>query len=145
MAERFSQNLSELPSCLIPVPLHLDRLQERGFNQAYLLAKIIGAKLRIPVVWNQVKKRHATQAQASLSIEQRKDNLKDIFEVNSNFPSKYRSKVAIIDDVMTTGQTVSSLTMALKAIGVQQVEIWCCCRALKPEISHRSPLLKAIL
>lgn len=130
MAEHFKKDLEEKPDCLIPVPLHIQRLKERGFNQAYVLAQIIGRKLNIPVVWNAVKKTKQTRAQSSLSLEERGLNLQSVFEVNSDF-SVHFNHVAIIDDVMTTGQTVSSLTRALKVSGIRRVEVWCCCRTLK--------------
>lgn len=136
MASRFGTQSDDYPSCLIPVPLHPARLKERGFNQAYVLAKRIGQKLNIPVAWDQVKKVKRTRAQSSLSLDERVANLKNVFEVNVPFPEKFKLKVAIIDDVMTSGETVSALTRALKAAGVNQVEIWCCCRTLKPKMSE---------
>ena len=131
MATYFKTHLVERPSCLIPVPLHPQRLKERGFNQAYVLAKIIGRVLNIPVVWDFVKKTKQTRAQSSLSLDKRVLNLQRAFEISSNFPTHFKSSVAIIDDVMTTGQTLSSLTLALKAAGVERVEVWCACRTLK--------------
>jgi ComF family protein len=128
MANKFRENP---PKCLIPVPLHPKRLKERGFNQAYVLAKVIGKILDIPVVWKEVTKQKQTQAQSSLSIEERLLNLQSAFEISKDFPAHFKSSVAIIDDVMTTGQTLSSLTLALKGVGVQRVEVWCCCRTLK--------------
>lgn len=140
MADRFGMQVDEHPTCLIPVPLHSTRLRERGFNQAYALAKRIGQKLNIPVAWDQIKKVKQTQMQSSLSLEKRVANLKNVFEVNPHFPEKFKLKVAIIDDVMTSGETASAVTNVLKAAGVNQVEIWCCCRTLKPKIVRKSPL-----
>lgn len=145
MASQFGIDPNTYPTCLIPVPLHPTRLKERGFNQAHLLAKVIGKKLNIPVAWDYVTKIKKTQTQSSLSLDKRLANLKDVFKVTPHFPEKFKLKVAIIDDVMTSGETVSSLTMSLKAAGVDTVEVWCCCRTLKPQISKRSPLLGPIL
>jgi len=150
MAQRYSldSGSQNKPRCLIPVPLHPRRLQARGFNQAYLLAKKLGEKLNIPLAWEVVRKVKITQAQSSLSLEHRKNNLKDAFEMCQPLPIAWQSKVAIIDDVMTSGETVSALAQTLKKAGVQYIEIWCCCRALKSlnsKISNQLPLLAPIL
>lgn len=133
MAQRYLS--PDKPSCLIPVPLHPQRLQERGFNQAYMLAQKLGETLSIPVAWDVVRKVKATHAQSSLSLAKRKDNLKDAFEMYKPLPFSWQSKVVIVDDVMTSGETVSSLAKTLKMAGAQYIEIWCCCRTLKPKIS----------
>ncbi|MDI1351852.1 MAG: ComF family protein [bacterium] len=115
--------------CLIPVPLHPQKLKARGFNQAALLAKKLGKKLNIPYDLTSCKKIINTAPQASLDGEQRQKNLRNAFKVQT-IPYQY---VIIIDDLLTTGSTANELARSLKQKGVQQVDIWCCARTLAKE------------
>jgi ComF family protein len=122
-----------LPQALIPVPLGAARLRERGFNQALELAKGLSKALNIPVYSNWVVRKRETSAQAQLTATKRKINLKHAFILNQKLVWKRPAMpkyVAIIDDVLTTGATVSAMTRLLKAQGVEIVEIWTICRAL---------------
>jgi len=111
--------------CIIPVPLHSTRLRQRGFNQALELARPISKKLNIPIDSHSCRRRHDTQSQSSLPLDQRKQNVRYAFVVK---PCRYEH-VAIVDDVMTSGHTVNALATALKHQGVKKVSVWTCCRA----------------
>lgn len=114
-----------MPECIIPVPLHQQRLRERGFNQALELARIIASKLNIPLDYSLCYREKPTPFQSGLSAKQRKQNLKNAFKVTNN--NSYRH-VAIFDDVVTTGTTVNELAKQLKQAGVETIEVWAIAR-----------------
>ncbi len=112
---------------LIPVPLHRRREHERGFNQADLLAQGLARKLSEanggphPVIEtkNLIRTR-ATPPQTGLSVSARHENVRGVFEVR--FPERVKGRaVALVDDVMTTGATLSACAAALKRAGASTV------------------------
>ncbi len=111
--------------CLIPMPMHPQRLQHRGYNQAVLLAKGLSKALSIPYNTALCQKKINTPAQASLSAPEREKNVLNAFSAH---PSSFEH-LTIIDDVVTTGHTVNALAHALKAQGIKIVDVWCCARA----------------
>jgi len=113
------------PECIIPVPLHQQRLQERGFNQALELAQIISSRLKIPLDYSLCRRNKATPFQSGLSAKQRKQNLKNAFSLTKTHNYKH---VAIFDDVVTTGTTVNELAKQLKKSGVEIIEVWAIAR-----------------
>lgn len=119
------QRKSNRPECIIPVPLHGQRLRERGFNQALELARIVAKQLNIPLDYRYCQRDKSTPFQSGLSAKQRKQNLKNAFSV-SKLPS-YKH-VAIFDDVVTTGTTVNELARQLKRSGVETIEVWAIAR-----------------
>jgi ComF family protein len=121
---RYYQNQNP-PDCIIPVPLHPLRLKQRGFNQALEIARPIAKKLKIPIDTTHCLRIVATLPQAAISATARKHNIKNAFIVNPLLKAKH---VAIVDDVLTTGSTVTELAQRLKKSGVQKIDIWCCAR-----------------
>lgn len=119
------QNTEKKPELIIPMPLHPQRLKERGFNQAHEIARIIAKPLKIPMNTSAIIRHKNTAEQASLPFSERKKNLSQAFLLREKITAKH---VAIIDDVMTTGYTVRALADLLKAQGVERVDIWCCAR-----------------
>ena len=115
-----------LPQRLIPVPLHASRYRERGFNQAFEIAKIISQHHKIPVDNYSLQRRRPTDYQSHLKAKSRSQNIKNAFLLSQKITV---SHVAIIDDVMTTGNTVNELARMLKTAGVQNVDVWVCARA----------------
>ena len=111
--------------CLIPVPLHIKRLQTRGFNQAAILAKHLSMLTHTPYSLYSCSKIIPTAAQASLPAKQRRSNLSHAFQAES-LPYQH---VTLIDDLFTTGATANELARTLKHAGVRQVDLWCCARA----------------
>jgi len=114
------------PDCLIPVPLHPLRYRERGFNQAVEIAKTAGIALNIQVNTRSCVRLKDTPHQTGLSAKQRRKNLSKAFGVLAPVTAR---RVAIIDDVMTTGSTAEMLAKALKKAGVERVDVWVCARA----------------
>lgn len=116
----------EKPQCLLPVPMHPERLKERGFNQSALLTKALARKLRIRHHLQQCQKIINTKPQASLDKKQRASNLRGAFKAA---PLAYKH-LALVDDIFTTGSTANELAKTLKQRGVERVDVWCCARAV---------------
>lgn len=117
----------ELPDCLIPVPLHPRRLRERGFNQALEISRVAGAHLSIPVNARACVRTRVTAAQSLLPRTHRESNVRGAFRLQA-CPA-YR-RVAIVDDVMTTGHTVNELAHCIaRAGGARHIEVWAVARA----------------
>lgn len=117
---------TELPECIIPVPLHRNRYGQRGFNQSIEIARHLSKQLDIPLDLNSCVRSRNTPHQAELAAKQRRKNIKNAFSIIKPLPYQY---VAIVDDVMTTGATVEALAHVLKRHGVSQVDVWVCARA----------------
>lgn len=108
------------PDLLIPVPLHRSRLIKRRYNQSALLAKYLSKITQIPTDYASLIRQENTIPQAQLSQKQRKQNLKHAFSVKN--PQKIKGKsVVLIDDVSTTGSTLSECARALKKAGVKDI------------------------
>jgi ComF family protein len=126
--------LPALPQLLIPVPLHRDRLRERGYNQALELARPLAHALRLPVDAKILARTRATPAQTNLDAKTRRKNLRGAFEVDDlalKSVSAGVAHVALIDDVMTTGATLRECARALKRAGFARVDVWALARAPK--------------
>ena len=111
----------QMPDLLIPVPIHINRLRQRGYNQSLLLTRELSKLLRVPYSNKIIEKHRATDAQVRLSLKQRERNVKGSFRLC--VPPKAGS-VAVIDDVITTGSTATEITKILKRNGVDYVQIW---------------------
>jgi len=133
MAERIAADLDSRPLHLVPVPLHQSRWQERGFNQAAELATVLAAQLKLPIAANLCSRQRATIEQSSLSREDRQRNLQGAFTVTGPCPER----VALVDDVHTTGSTLAELTRVLRSVGARRIEVWSCARAI-----HHDPGLE---
>jgi ComF family protein len=110
---------------LVPVPLHPGRLAERGYNQALEIARVLGGGLDLPLDSRCCHRVAATPPQAGLDEVARRRNIRGAFAVHSPLPW---SRVAIVDDVVTTGSTVSELARVLRRAGVREIEVWAAAR-----------------
>ena len=99
LARRITTTAVDLPEAILPVPLHRQRLRERGFNQALEIAKPLANQLKIRCCKNLIIRSKATLAQAQLTAHERNDNVKNAFQIRQKIPF---SHIAIVDDVMTT-------------------------------------------
>jgi ComF family protein len=104
---------------LVPVPLHPLRLRERGYNQATEIARTLAAGTSLRVVVADVRRIQGAAAQSSLGARARRANVARAFSVNRSFSGR---RVAIVDDVVTTGATLNALATALLAAGAESVE-----------------------
>ena len=118
---------------LIPVPLHWRRLWQRGFNQSELLChQLRGARpalAAIPVAPRLVYRQRATAAQSGMGAGQRFGNLAGAFTARRSCDNL---RVAIVDDVLTTGATAAAMARTLSAAGASHIEVWCLARTPAP-------------
>ena len=125
---------------LIPVPLHKKRLNERGFNQAEVIAKAVAVRLsdgQADVINLLSRTRHTSQ-QAKLDKKKRHENLKGAFELNKFFVQEqnlYTENTIyfIVDDIFTTGATLENCARILKDGGFEKVYGMVIARALKTQ------------
>ena len=111
---------------IVPVPLSARREHRRGYNQAREIAVFAARELGLPVQDRLARRIRETAEQAKLSAAARRRNLRGAFMVDS---SAVPSRVAIVDDVLTTGATVESLALALRRAGCRRIEVWTVARA----------------
>ena len=111
---------------LLPMPLDPARLAERGYNQAYELARRLARRRGLPVLSCQVRRRRNSAHQADLPLRQRIRNMRGAFSVRQPLPAR----IAIVDDVMTSGASVAELAQTLRRAGVSHVEVWILARTL---------------
>ena len=114
---------------ILPVPLHVRRLRQRGFNQCELLARPLAKKLSLPLDRDTVVRTRHTSPQSGTGREQRHRNLRGAFSVED--PSRVRGRsFLILDDVYTTGATVDALSEALFSAGAAKVSAFTLTRSL---------------
>ena len=115
------------PDMLLPVPVHKKRLQQRGYNQAELIAKELGVHARIPVVTDWLCRQENTLPQKELSAQERFQNLQGAFAVKEAELYTNINCVIIIDDIYTTGSTIEACSQVMRKIGVQNIYFLCLC------------------
>jgi ComF family protein len=107
---------------VIPVPLHVKRLKERGYNQAKLIAEALASHLETSVVADGLQKILATETQVGKSAQQRRTNVESAFSVNPAIASSLdQSSILLVDDVCTTGATLEACADALLQAGAHTV------------------------
>jgi len=120
---------------IVPVPLHVARQRERGYNQADLLARALGHSINLPVSGNALRRVRPTPAQVGLNMAERRANVCGAFASpgisyaqgssvtwgNPDVPV-YGQRVLVVDDVCTTGATLEACSLALRAAGA--VSVW---------------------
>lgn len=109
-----------LPHRIVPVPLHSDRLRQRGYNQALEVARPLARQLGVPLDTTLLQRIRKTPQQQGLSASERRSNLRNAFALTSRAPS---FKILLIDDVMTTGETVRECCRTLLRGGVDEVQV----------------------
>ena len=115
---------------LVPVPLHWRRRWQRGFNQSELLAReLLAQGVAQALAPALVKRRRPTQAQQGLHADARRSNLRGAFTVSEPCDNL---RLAVVDDVLTTGATATAVARALRNAGAGHVEIWCLARTPAP-------------
>ncbi len=105
---------------IIPVPLHSLKKAERGYNQAELICKGISKVLFIPTKPNVLKRSRYTLSQTTMTLEERKENVHKAFVLRKK--RKITGKrIIIVDDVLTTGATITECARVLKENGAEEV------------------------
>ncbi|MCB1700584.1 MAG: ComF family protein [Pseudomonadales bacterium] len=118
---------------IVPIPLHWRRLWQRGFNQSELLARQLRshspglAAARLD--HRSTRRSRPTRAQSGMGAVQRAANLRDAFTVNRRYDNL---RIAIVDDVFTTGATAAALALTLRNAGAGHIDVWCLARTPAP-------------
>ncbi|MDR3480818.1 MAG: ComF family protein [Burkholderiaceae bacterium] len=111
-----------LPGILLPVPLGAARLSQRGFNQALEIARPLSRALGIKLEPRLALRLRDTSAQATLHPEQRRKNIRNAFMISHEYVDRLHGQhVGVVDDVMTTGETLNELAATLKRFGAARV------------------------
>ena len=128
LAERAQRKRPD-PDRLVALPLSVERQRERGYNQAAEIARLVAARSGLPLMSAGVRRIRAAPPQAALPWTARERNVRGAFGCDVDLAGL---RVAIIDDVMTTGATLSELARTLRAAGAAGVENWVVARTLPP-------------
>lgn len=108
----------------VPVPLHFTRLIKRRYNQAAIIAGELSVDTGIPCLYEALERKRMTRTQGHLSAEDREKNVKNAFALNPKYKEAVKGKViTLIDDVYTTGATVSECCKTLLENGASKVHI----------------------
>lgn len=119
----FFASLITLPSdweadVLVPVPLHVKKLKKRGYNQSALIARALSRRLALPVDEDMLTRVRDTPSQTALHAAERGRNMMGAFEASKRAVGK---RVILVDDVRTTGATISECAAALRRAGAQKI------------------------
>jgi ComF family protein len=138
------EHFGERPPVVIPVPLHAQKLRQRGFNQSELLARAALKSFRMAEAQpfdfdlGALARVRITQSQTGLTSHQRRENVRGAFVVAR--PDKLRGRdILLVDDVFTTGTTVSECARVLRRAGATRVFVATVARVLKPEVTPVTP------
>lgn len=107
--------------CLVPMPLHPSRLRMRGFNQVGEIAREVARRIDRPVADRLLRRRGKGNDQRTAGRQDRRRSVRDAFAAHETAATR---RVALLDDVMTTGATVEAAALSLLSAGVSRVDIW---------------------
>ena len=115
------------PDRLVAMPLHAQRLRERGFNHAGEIARAVARRLEVPLDTTSCRRIRDTPPQMGLKHADRRRNVRGAFACSGDVQGM---RIAVVDDVMTTGTSLDELAKTLKAAGAAAVETWVVARTL---------------
>jgi ComF family protein len=115
---------------IIPVPLHRERLMQREFNQATVLAKGLAHYLHVPILERLLVRVRSTRPQVELSGRERRQNVKQAFAV-TDAAALEAKQVLVVDDVFTTGATLGEVARTIKVAGAAQVDVFALARVVR--------------
>lgn len=124
--------LLDTAEVIVPVPLHYTRLVMRGFNQSGWLAQAVAKASGTPVLVDALVRTRPTPSQAGLARRARRRNVTGAFRVRKGREGRIAgAHVLLVDDVLTTGATLSACTRALKRAGARQVDVLVLARVVR--------------
>ncbi len=118
---------STLPDCVIAMPLHPAKLRERGFNQSQLLAAKAARDLGVELAPDACRRVRDTPPQSALPWKERKKNMRNAFCCDMDLTGR---RVALVDDVLTTGASLNALAEAVRKRGAAEISAWVVARTL---------------
>jgi ComF family protein len=118
------------PDRLIAMPLHAQRIRERGFNHATEIARSVARQLGLPLDLDSCRRTRDTPPQMGLKHDARRRNVRGAFACSGEVQGQ---RIALIDDVMTTGTSLDELAATLKQAGAREVSCWVVARTLRPD------------
>ena len=129
LAAHIARRLGSAPAAdlIIAVPLHPRRLAERGYNQSVEIARALARSTGKPLETRGCERLRHTPEQAALPLDARRSNVRGAFACSLELSGR---RVALVDDVMTTGATLDALAGAVKRAGASRVENWIVARTL---------------
>ena len=136
VGQQIAQGQTIVPQLLIPVPLHRRRLRQRGFNQAQLIATGLGQLLGLRINAKICHRVVYQVPQQTQSRRQRFAQMTGVFQVHKTGVEQGINRIAIVDDVMTTGATAQALSQTLLNTwdGPLDIQVWCLARAQPPNV-----------
>ena len=117
------------PDMIVPMPLAPGRLAERGFNQALEIARLVASEFGVTVVSDACRRTREAAPQAQLPWKERARNVRKAFACDIDLSGK---RIAVVDDVLTTGSTLGELALTLKRAGAVEVTGWIVARTPAP-------------
>jgi predicted amidophosphoribosyltransferase len=121
------------PTVVLPVPLSAGRLRERGYNQAWLLARAAARPWRLPLLPDGLLRQRETARLMSLDADERTEQIRGAFSVNPRRQPEIAGRhVAVVDDVLTTGATLNEIASTLWQAGAREVSVWVIARTPPP-------------
>jgi ComF family protein len=117
----------ELPDFILPMPLHPSKLRERGFNQASEIARRVSKKAGVALLPLPCRRIKDAPSQTGLPWKEREKNIRGAFACEADLTGR---RIAVLDDVMTTGATMNELAKVLRKCGASSVSAWVVARTL---------------
>jgi len=127
LGEMLARSVERDVDAIVPMPLARGRLAERGFNQALELARVVARRTGIPLIPSACRKVLETPPQAALPWDERARNVRRAFVCDVDFNGR---RIAVVDDVLTTGATLNELARVLRKAGAREVSGWVVARTL---------------
>ncbi len=127
LGEALARTVARDVDAIVPMPLAPQRLAERGFNQALEIARVIARRTGIPLTARACRKVVETPPQAALPWKERAKNVRRAFVCDADLNGQ---RIAVVDDVLTTGATLNELARVLRKAGAAEVVGWVVARTL---------------
>lgn len=128
LGARLAERLTPTGQTVLPMPLHRERLRERGFNQAGEIARYLARTLYLPYRTDLLQRQRSTSPQADLLPGERQRNVRGAFACSGDLAGRH---VLLVDDVMTTGASVNECARVLRLHGASEITVLVAARALK--------------
>jgi ComF family protein len=133
LADAWTRRRLPHPGLLLPVPLSAQRLRERGYNQAWEIARRLARMLACPADARLLLRIKDTPHQTALPVDKRAANVRSAFAVEPKRVAELRGRsVTVVDDVMTTGATLAEVAGVLRQAGAAEVHVWVLARTPAP-------------